>query len=105
MGISRIVVTRSIAELAAEADEEIERDTPNDEASVERWGELLRAQLAEQFLNAHIQILTVRAKDAGFDVAVEADSGEEERSAREAVRRISERLDASGDWVVPEVGG
>ena len=105
MGINRIVVTRSVAALVAEADEEIERDSPNDDASVDRWGELLQAQLSEQLPGADVEIRTVRAPRAGLDVDVQADSVEEERSAREAVRRICEALDESGEWVVPEVGG
>jgi len=105
MGINRIVVTRSVAALVAEADEEIERDSPNDEASVDRWGELLQAQLSEQLSGPEIEIRIVRASQSGLDVDVQADSVDEECSAREAVRRICEALDESGEWVVPEVGG
>lgn len=105
MGITRIVVTRSVAALVAEADGEIERDTPNEAASVERWEGLLRAQLQDQFLGAQIEVETLRAPKVALDVAVEADSAEEERSARETVTRICESLDERGEWVVPEVGG
>lgn len=105
MGIKRIVVTRSVAALVAEADDEIERDTPNEAASVARWEGLLRAQLREQFPRVKIQIRTMAAPKAGLKVTVEADTGEEERAAQAAVRRICEGLDDTGDWVVPEVGG
>jgi hypothetical protein len=105
MAVTEIKVARSIVGLVAEADEEIERDTPNEAASVERWEELLRARLEEQFPGAAVRIRTVRALRAGLDVAVRAGSAEEERSAREAVMRIAEDLGESGDWVVPEVGG
>ena len=105
MAVTEIEITRSVAALVAEADEEIERDRLNEGASVERWEELLRAQLEEQFPGATVRIRTVRAPRAGLDVAVRAGSAEEERSARAAVMRIAEDLGESGDWVVPEVGG
>jgi hypothetical protein len=105
MAVTEIEITRSVAALVAEADEEIERDRLNEGASVERWEELLRAQLEEQFPGAAVRIRTVRAPRAGLDVAVRAGSAEEERSAREAVMRIAKDLGESGDWVVPEVGG
>jgi len=105
MAVIEIAITRSIAELVAEADQEIEQDTPNEGASVERWEELLRARLEEEFPGAAVRIRTVRAPRAGLDVTVRAGHPEEERPARETVMRIAEDLGESGDWVVPEVGG
>ena len=105
MAVTRIEVTRSVASLLAGAEEVEDEDTLNEDATVERWTELLRAELAEQFPNTDVEVRTRRASAAGLEVAVEAGDADEERAARETVVRIGERLAESDDWIVPEVGG
>ena len=105
MAVTKIEVTRSVAGLLARAEEVEDEGTLNEDATVERWGELVRAELAEQFPEADVQVRTRRATAAGLDVAVQGGGDDEERAAREAVTRIVERLAEDEDWIVPEVGG
>ena len=105
MAVTKIGITRSVASLLARAEEVEDEGTLNEDATVERWGELVRAELAEQFPEADVQVRTRRATAAGLDVTVQASGEEEERTARETVSRIVERLAKDEDWIVPEVGG
>ena len=105
MAVTKIEVTRSVAGLLAEAEEVEDDETLNEDATVERWGELVRAELAEQFPEADVRVRTRRATAAGLEVAIRAGGDEEERAAREAVTRTVERRAAAEDWIVPEVGG
>ena len=105
MTVTKIEVTRSVAGLLARAEEVEDEETLNEDATVERWGDLLRAELRDQFPDAAVEIRTRRAPTAGLEVAVRTDDPDEERAARETVTRIGERLAEGGDWIVPEVGG
>ena len=105
MAVTKIEVTRSVAGLLARAEEVEDEETLNEDATVDRWGELVSAELAEQFPGADVQVRTQRATSAGLEVAVRADGDEEERAGRETVTRIVERLAEDEDWIVPEVGG
>lgn len=100
-----ITVTRSLESLIEPGEEVEDEETLNEDASVERWGELLQTQLEERFPEARVRIRMRRAAQAELDVAVEADSPEEERAARQTIREIGRGLGEGEDWVVPEVGG
>ena len=81
-------------------------ETVNEDASLERWAELMRAQLSERFPGASVEIPTARTRDSAVpDVEVEADSAEEKRMALETVNEIAALVSAQEDWIVPEVGG
>ena len=105
MTVKKIEVTRSVADLLDQAEKATDHDTPNEDATVERWGDLLRAELRDQFPDAEVEIRTRRAPTAGLEAAVRADDPDEERAARETVTRIGERLAEGDDWIIPEVGG
>ena len=105
MTIRSITVTRAVEALLEQGEEVESEETLNEDASVERWVELLQARLEEQFQGADIRVRTRRAARAELDIAVQADGREEERSARQTVRHIAEELAEGEEWIVPEVGG
>ncbi len=105
MAVTKIVVARSVAGLLDRAEEVEHEETLNEDATVERWTALLRAELTERFPGAAVEIRTQRSEAAGLQVEVRADDEAEARAAHEAVTAIGERLASGEDWVVPEVGG
>ena len=99
--MTKITLTRLPEHVRPTGDE-----TVNEDASLERWAELMRAQLSERFSGASVEIPTARTRDSAVpDVEVEADSAEGKRVAIETVKGIAASVSAQEDWIVPEVGG